>query len=160
MNAKKLVLLSTITAGLASPLLAQSQELARVISATPITEQVAAQPREVCTDQQVVEQPRKSGVGAVLGAVTGGVVGNAFGAGGGRALATAAGAVGGGVLGNRVEGAPAAEVKTVRTCNTVSVYENRPIGYDVTYEYAGRQYSMRTPNDPGQYVRVNVTPAS
>jgi uncharacterized protein YcfJ len=159
MNTKKLVLLSTIAAGLASPMLAQSQELARVISTTPITEQVA-QPREVCTDQQVVEQPRKSGVGAVLGAVAGGVVGNAFGAGSGRALATAAGAVGGGVLGNRVEGAPAAEVKTVRTCNMVSVYENRPIAYDVTYEYAGRQYTMRTPTDPGQYVRVNVTPTS
>ena len=34
-------------------------------------------------------------------------------------------------------------------------------GYDVTYEYAGREYVTRMPYDPGERirVRVDVTPA-
>jgi hypothetical protein len=31
-------------------------------------------------------------------------------------------------------------------------------GYSVTYEYAGRQYSMRTESPPGDYIPVQVTP--
>lgn len=41
-------------------------------------------------------------------------------------------------------------------------YEERIDGYDVTYEYAGREYVTRLPYDPGERlrVRVDVTPAA
>ena len=35
----------------------------------------------------------------------------------------------------------------------------RVIGYDVTYEYAGRSYTTRTQSDPGQWIPVTVQPA-
>ena len=41
-------------------------------------------------------------------------------------------------------------------------YEERIDGYEVTYEYAGRQYVTRMPYDPGERlrVRVDVTPTA
>jgi hypothetical protein len=44
------------------------------------------------------------------------------------------------------------------TCSTQTFYENRTIGYNVTYEYAGRQYQVQLPQDPGPTIRVQVTP--
>jgi outer membrane lipoprotein SlyB len=44
-----------------------------------------------------------SGGGALLGAINGGAIGNQFGAGSGRAAATAAGVIGGAAVGNEVE---------------------------------------------------------
>ena len=67
---------------------AQSQEMARVISCTPVVSQVAS-PQQVCTQSQVLTTAPKSGVGSLLGAVAGGVIGSQIGGGSGRALATA-----------------------------------------------------------------------
>jgi hypothetical protein len=44
------------------------------------------------------------------------------------------------------------------TCSTQTFYENRTIGYNVTYEYAGRQYQVQFPQDPGPTIRIQVTP--
>jgi uncharacterized protein YcfJ len=111
---KKLLAMSAIAVGLGAPTLAvQAEELARVISSTPIMN-TAQVPREICSDERVIAplQP----------------------------------------------GARAAEVKTVRTCNTVTNYESRPIAWNVVYEYAGKQYTMQTPTEPGNYVRLQITP--
>jgi uncharacterized protein YcfJ len=138
---------------------AHSQELARVISSVPVIQQVVV-PRQVCTTQQVaVEQPR-SGAGALLGAVAGGAAGNAIGDGSGRAVATMIGIMGGAVLGNRIEGSPGTRLQDQTTCTTQNVYENRTAGYNVTYEYAGRQYQVQLPQDPGPTLRVQVTPVA
>ncbi len=138
---------------------AQAQEMARVISSVPVIQQVAV-PRQVCSTQQVmVEQPR-SGAGALLGAVAGGAAGNAIGDGSGRAAATAIGILGGAMLGNRIEGAPAPRMQEQTTCSTQNIYENRTVGYNVTYEYAGRQYQVQLPQDPGPTLRVQVTPVA
>lgn len=56
------------------------------------------------------------------------------------------------------EGAPAPQTQTVQNCHTETVYENRVVGYNVTYEYAGKQYMVQMPKDPGPTVTVNVTP--
>lgn len=138
---------------------ANADEFARVISASPVVQQVAV-PRQVCMQQQVETQPSKSGLGAILGAVAGGALGNQVGHGGGRAVATAVGAVGGAVLGNNIEGTGPAQVQTVQNCHTETVYENRVNGYTVQYEYAGRQYTTQMPYQPGDSikVRVSVTP--
>ena len=35
-------------------------------------------------------------------------------------------------------------------------WEERVDGYDVTYEYAGREYVTRMPYDPGERIRIRV----
>ena len=135
----------------------EAQELGRVLSTQPIIQQVAV-PRQVCSNQQVEVVPPKSGAGAVMGAVAGGAIGNSVGRGAGNAAATVIGVLGGAVLGDRIEGTPAPQVQTVRNCGTQTVYENRTVAYNVVYEYAGRQYTVQTPNDPGPTIQLQVTP--
>ena len=133
----------------------QAQEIGRVISSIPIIQQVAV-PRQVCTQQQVTTQSQKSGAGALMGAIAGGTVGHAIGRGDG--LGTAIGMFGGAILGDKIEGAPAPETKNVQTCSTQNFYENRTVAYNVTYEYAGKQYMVQMPQDPGPSVRLQITP--
>ncbi|GAB2532213.1 MULTISPECIES: glycine zipper 2TM domain-containing protein [unclassified Simplicispira] len=151
---KKLVLFSIVlgTAGLAA-----AQEQGRVLSVTPIVQQVAY-PRQVCSNETVYSGQRTTGGGAVLGAIAGGAAGNAIGKGNGRAAATAIGLIGGAVLGNQIEGQGRPEYETVQRCGTETTYENRTVGYNVVYEYAGRQYSTQTATDPGRYIAVQVQP--
>ena len=88
------------------------------------------------------------------------MIGNSVGGGFGRAAATGIGAVAGSVIGNQVEADtnPVTEVP-VRRCQTATAYENRVVGYDVMYEYAGQRYSTRMARDPGQRFAVSVQPA-
>lgn len=134
----------------------QAQEIGRVISSTPIIQQVAV-PRQICSTQQVVTEGQKSGAGAVMGAIAGGAIGHQIGGGSGRAAATMLGAFGGSIVGDRIEGG-APEVRNVQSCSTQTMYENRTVAYNVVYEYAGRQYSVQMPQDPGPTVRVQITP--
>ena len=134
-----------------------AQEVGRVVSSTPILEQVGV-PRQVCTTEQVVVQQPKSGAGAVMGAIAGGAMGNAVGQGGGRAVATMLGLMGGAIIGDRIEGGAPAQVQDVQRCATQVVYENRPVAYRVVYEYAGKRYEVQMPNDPGPTIRLNIAP--
>ncbi|MES2511434.1 MAG: glycine zipper 2TM domain-containing protein [Pseudomonadota bacterium] len=154
---KKLLVLSTATiAGLMSVNASAADILARVISSTPVVQQVAV-PRQICNNQPMVVESPRSGGGAVLGAIAGGAVGNAIGNGGGRALATAIGLVGGAMVGDRIEGGNP-QVQNVQQCGTQTFYENRASHYNVVYEYQGTQYNTQMATDPGQYVRLQVTP--
>jgi len=143
----------------AVPVAPAAQDSARVISSTPVIQQVAV-PRQVCTTQQVVVPGQRSGAGAAMGAIAGGAIGNSIGEGGGRAAATLLGLVGGAMLGDRIEGSGASSVQNVQQCTTQTFYENRTIGYNVIYEYAGRQYQVQLPQDPGPTVRIQITPVS
>lgn len=151
---KKTILLAVLagTAGLCA-----AQEQGRVISSTPVVAQVGV-PRQVCSNQQVQIQSQKSGGGAIMGAIAGGAIGSNLGGGDGRALATAIGLIGGAMLGDRMEGAGPAQTQNVQNCTTQTFYENRTTAYNVVYEYAGKQYSVQMPNDPGPFVRLQVTP--
>jgi uncharacterized protein YcfJ len=135
----------------------QAQEVGKVISSTPIIQQVAV-PRQVCNTQQVVSGGQKSGAGAAMGAIAGGVIGNQMGQGTGNALATMAGLVGGAILGEKIEGPGTPEVKNVQSCSQQMFYENRTMAYNVVYEFAGKQYSVQMPQDPGPTVRLQITP--
>ncbi len=130
--------------------------LARVISSTPVVQQVAV-PRQVCSNEAVIMQAPKSGAGALMGAIAGGAAGNAIGNGGGRAAATMIGLVGGAILGDRIEG-PNNQLQNVQQCSTQTFYENRTSYFNVVYEYQGTQYTAQMPNDPGLHVRLKVTP--
>ncbi|MEJ7930747.1 hypothetical protein WG922_12245 [Ramlibacter sp. AN1015] len=135
----------------------QAQESGRVLSSVPVIQQVAV-PRQVCNNYPVVVEQPRSGAGALLGAIAGGAAGNAIGDGGGRAVATALGLLGGAVLGDRIEG-PNAQLQQHTQCSTQTTYENRAVSYQVTYEYAGRQYSVQLPYDPGPTIALQILPA-
>jgi uncharacterized protein YcfJ len=149
---------ATIGAACAAPA-AFAAEYATVVSSTPVTATVPVQ-RQNCSDAQQLVQPAPSGAGAVVGAIAGGLLGHTVGGGFGRAAATGIGAVAGSVIGNQIEadGQPATAVP-VRRCQTATRYENRIVGYDVMYDYAGQRYSTRLARDPGQRLAVSVQPA-
>jgi uncharacterized protein YcfJ len=136
-----------------------AQEQGRVISTTPVIQQVVV-PRQVCTNEQVTTQSQqKSGAGALVGGIAGGAMGNAVGNGSGRAAATMIGIVGGAILGNHIEGGkPQAQTQNVQRCTTQTFYENKPIAYNVVYEFNGKQYQVQLPQDPGPFVSLQVTP--
>ena len=153
---KKIVIFSALAA---VAVVASAQEQGRVLSATPIIQQVGV-PQQVCGNETVYSGNRTTGAGAVIGAIAGGAVGNTIGKGSGRAAATAIGVLGGAVVGNQIEGNGQPQYQNVQRCTTETYYENRTVGYDVVYEYAGRQYTTRTQNDPGRWIPVSVQPAA
>jgi uncharacterized protein YcfJ len=153
-----LILAGLTTVGLLASTGASAMDImARVISSTPVVQQVAV-PRQVCNNQQVFTQAPKTGGGALLGAVAGGAAGNAIGNGSGRAVATMLGLFGGAILGDRIEGPGGQQVQNVQQCSTQTFYENRPSYFNVVYEYQGTQYNTQMVTDPGQFVRLQVTP--
>jgi uncharacterized protein YcfJ len=152
----QITLLSGLLAALASAPV-HAQEVGKVISSTPIIQQVAV-PRQVCNNEQVVTPGQKSGAGAAMGAIAGGAIGNNIGQGSGRAAATMLGLFGGAILGDKVEGAGTPEVRNVQNCSQQMFYENRTMAYNVVYEYAGKQYTVQMPQDPGPTVRLQITP--
>ncbi len=142
---------------------------ARVESVQPQYE-VVQMPRQECTNQLVQDAPQpvaNNGVaGAVIGGVAGGILGHQVGRGNGNTAATAAGAIVGAIAGNSIQNnnqpqqyvqAPPREVQS---CRTVTEQQQRLVGYRVTYEYHGNQYTTVTREQPGQSlpVRVSVTP--
>ena len=133
-----------------------SLEQAKVISSTPVVQQVNV-PQRVCNNVPVALQEPKTGAGAVMGAIAGGVIGNAIGQGAGNAAATALGVMGGAVLGDRIEGNNTT-VSTVQQCTTQYTLSSQVTRYNVVYEYAGKQYSVQMARDPGASLSVDVTP--
>jgi uncharacterized protein YcfJ len=135
---------------------AHAQEVGQVISRAAVYQQVIV-PRQTCTQTPVTVSNPSSGAGALMGAIAGGAIGNQIGGGSGRALATIAGVMGGAMMGDKVEnsGAPA---QNQTTCTSQNVYENRLTGYNVVYEYAGKQFNVVLPQDPGPTLQLQVTP--
>lgn len=151
---KKQVLFAT---ALVASGLTLAQDYGRVISATPIIQQITT-PRQVCTTEQVSVQQPKSGAGALMGAIAGGAIGNSVGGGSGRTAATVLGVVGGAMVGDRIEGSSPNQVQNVQRCETQNFYENRTVAFNVVYEYAGKQYSAQMLNDPGDSIQLRITP--
>ncbi|MFM7000299.1 MAG: glycine zipper 2TM domain-containing protein [Limnohabitans sp.] len=137
--------------------LAQAQEVGQVISRVAVYQQVAV-PRQSCSQTPVAVQAPSSGAGALMGAIAGGAVGSQIGGGTGQALATMVGVVGGSILGDRIEN-PGPQIQNQTTCTTQNFMENRLVGYNVVYEYAGKQYTVQLPQDPGPTIQLQVTPA-
>jgi uncharacterized protein YcfJ len=157
---------------------------ARVIAARPVVERIPVSREECWNDRQRGYEERRVtrsdtgaaiGPGTVLGAVVGGVIGHQFGnSSGGRDRGTAAGAIVGGLVGNQVDRdrgnvGPSRETvevervpveRDVERCRTVNEVREATLGYDVRYDYRGRQFTTRLPYDPGRnlQVRVDVAP--
>jgi uncharacterized protein YcfJ len=135
---------TVFTLALLASAAAPAQEVAQVVSSTPIYQQVAV-PRQVCSQTPVVVQPRNTGTGSTLGALVGGAIGHQSGSG----LGTVAGAIGGAIIGNQLENQGSARVQNQTNCFVENVYENRIVGYNVVYQQGGRQFSVQTQQDPG-----------
>ena len=151
---KKLILLTTIAAFGGTCF---AQDVGKVLSATPVIQQVGV-PRQVCSAEQVAVAQPKSGAGAAMGAIAGGAMANAATRGPGQAAATMIGIIGGAVIGDRIEGPATAQVQNVQRCTTQTFYENRAVSYNVVYEFAGKQYAVQMPQDPGPTVQLQVMP--
>ncbi|QLP99223.1 MAG: hypothetical protein HZY78_01965 [Burkholderiaceae bacterium] len=127
-----------------------------MLSSTPIVQPVTVQ-RQVCVPQQVVTLCAQW-----PGRGDGGDCGRRHRQRHrrrrGRDIATGAGLIGGAILGNQIEGSGAAQTQTVQQCSMQNVMENRVTGYNVTWDYAGRQYTTQMAYDPGAWVRVQVVP--
>ncbi len=133
--------------------LAQAQEVGMVLSRTAVYQQVAV-PRQNCA-QTITPNAPTSGGGAFTGAIAGGVIGSAIGD--GRGLGTLVGAIGGAMIGDKAESN--ANSQPITTCTTQTVMENRLVGYTVVYEYAGKQYTVQLPQDPGPTIPLQISPA-
>lgn len=132
-----------------------AQEVGLVLSSTPVVQQVSV-PRTVCTPV-APSQVTTTGGGAAVGGLTGAGVGSMIGSGSGNTAAIAVGTIMGAIIGNNVEAQNQRYAQTYPQCTTQTAYENRTIGYDVVYEYAGRQFSARLPYNPGRTVQLQVS---
>jgi uncharacterized protein YcfJ len=142
-------------------------DFAEVVRVEPIRRQVrVSEPVRECWQEThaVPDWPFSSNhVGCtLLGGAIGTVVGNQIGHGRGKDVARVAGALIGGAIGHRVSVDRAQqrgdELRSYERCDVRyrDSFVERIDGYDVTYEYAGREYITRMPYDPGDRIRVRV----
>jgi len=138
----------------------RERDTARVIESRPVYE--GAFSRQECWNPraghyEALRAPEGTNVGkgAAIGAVTGGVLGHQVDSGGG----TAAGAILGGILGHQLErrndrdDQPDLDRSRCRVASEGSG-SGALLGYDVRYEYEGREYVTRMSNEPGRRLRV------
>lgn len=140
------------------------RDYAKVISATPVYKQVSvSRPEQECWTETVAyerDTGSNSATPTLLGAVIGGAIGHAVGR-HDRRSGTAIGAVLGGSIGHDIGKSRAGkrvEYRDERRCETrqVTHYEDRLMGYDVTYRYRGEDYFTHMDRDPGKRIRVAV----
>lgn len=110
-----------------------------------------------------------SNIATVIGGIVGAAIGSQVGGGSARYATAAIGSMVGGMAGREIYEAGqreryTARSGTVRVCDpepyggyrSSPVSDSRVAGYDVTYEYAGRQFHTRTDYHPGDRIRVRV----
>lgn len=163
MNLQAKLILSALCVG-ALPLAqaADFEDFGRVVRVTPQVEQVN-RPRQECRTEYVqVQQPQqRSAGGSIIGGIAGALIGSQVGGGHGKTAATAAGAIAGAVVGDRVDNngntVGGVQEQAVQQCRTVDHWESRNNGYEVSYDYRGRNYTSIMSYDPGQRVRLRVS---
>jgi len=132
-------------------------DVARVIEARPI--EVAGNAHDECWNPRAGhfeevrgENKTRIGKGAAIGALAGGVIGHQS----DSNIGTGVGAVLGGIIGHQIERRNNDDKQDdldFSRCRTTSVDSNLA-GYDVRYEYRGREYLTRMDRDPGRTLRV------
>jgi uncharacterized protein YcfJ len=134
----------------------------RVLDARPLYRQVAIEvPHESCRVETIAREERRRGGDSFGGTLVGGLVGAAIGheLGHGRGAATAVGGVIGASIGNdAARGSRAVSYRDQEVCRQSyhTEYEQRIVGYDVSYSYQGRIYQTRTDRHPGERIALDV----
>ncbi len=145
---------------------ASRYEFGTVLESHPIMAVSRLQePRQQCWDEPVVfqERRRQSATGTILGGIIGAAIGNKVGHGrSNKRVGAVAGAVLGATIGNDIsrKGRHGHSYQAVeQRCRTVYevVEEERVIGYNVKYRYAGHTYTTETEKDPGSSLRLKVS---
>ena len=161
-------LVAAAALGLAGAIVAQtSYQSVAVVASQPVYQLTRIEsPQQRCVEQrlQVERRASFSATPVILSTLIGGAIGNAVGH---NKSNKRVGAVLGAVLGNAVGRDIAAQNRrpatvgydVVERCETVYVShdEERLIGYDVTYDYQGQRYTVRTQKDPGASIELEVT---
>lgn len=145
-------------------------DYATVVESRPIIQIVEiSTPQQQCWQEEylVARDYRRGGSNTptLLATIIGGAIGNAVGH---NKSNKRVGAVVGAVLGHSVgrdimrQQPPVPyrrEVELVERCETVyqQHQQERIVGYQVTYNYNGQNYSVRTDSDPGDRIRVRVS---
>ncbi|MCV2362319.1 glycine zipper 2TM domain-containing protein [Paucibacter sp. DJ1R-11] len=179
-SALALALSAVLFAGLPAEVRAQtlapqassgSSTLVRVISSTPNLERIT-ETRQQCSyeTQQVVQPPVASQAGmgstggALLGALAGGLLASQVGKGNGKHVAIAAGSATGALIGkNMAEQSgstasyPSYSQQQVQVCRPVSVQREQVRDYSVRYEHQGQEYQVQLPQQPGQWLKLNIS---
>lgn len=142
----------------------QFYDYARVVSSTPIYEEIN-EPRSECWTEQVSvtheSVDNRSYGSAIIGGLVGGILGNQVSKGSGRKVATVLGATTGAIVGNNVGNNGARHVtreypEEVERCRSIDNWTRRITGYDVAYRYQGREYNTYLPFDPGRELKLKV----
>ncbi len=147
-----------------APVAADSRGNGNVEYARVISVQKIPGPRQICTDQTVVERRRPEDrnrvAGTVIGAIAGGIIGHQIGGGRGRTVATVGGAVAGGAIGRKVQGDHQDRdtvTRVVKHCRPATESEEQGATlYDVVYAYQGQNLHVRLDYDPGDRIELPV----
>jgi uncharacterized protein YcfJ len=134
-------------------------DYAQVVSVKPIVEQVqVTTPHRECREEEVTQGGNDGKGGAVLGAIAGGAIGNAAGHNTqSRRLDTVVGVVAGAVIGDKMaQSEPTTTTEEHCRSRREVQYEQKTVGYDVTYRYGDHEYNTRMDHDPGNEIRVVV----
>lgn len=139
---------------------AERLEYGRVIDSRPVYE--SEDRKEECWNPRAghYEERRethdRNANGTVAGAVIGGVVGHQVDHGAGGTLG---GALLGGLIGNQVDKSHSSKPQNdldYSRCRVIGGNNGRVLGYDVRYEYRGRQYNARLDHEPPKRLRVGT----
>ncbi len=140
-------------------------EYAAVLESRPVYREVrVSEPLRECWEQPVYHTQRqhKSVGGMLAGGLLGGIIGHQVGGGRGNKVATAVGTLIGAKIGHDAINGDVQNRRTIagydehsKTRDRVS-YEQLLDGYDVTYEYRGRQYQLMMPYDPGKHIKMRI----
>jgi uncharacterized protein YcfJ len=158
----KLILSAMLLGSLPAVQAADFEDYGRVVRVTPQVERINRPQQECRTEYVQVQQQQQRGVGgSIVGGIAGALLGSQVGSGSGRTAAAAAGAIAGAVVGDRVDNQNAqpagVQEQAVKQCRTVDSWESRTTGYEVVYDYRGRNYTSYMSQDPGERVRLRVS---
>lgn len=96
--------------------------------------------------------------GAIIGGVVGGLLGHQVGHGSGNTAATIAGTIAGAAVGQHLAAGQAAQPAQYPypACHMEVQRAREPQGYNVTYRFAGREFTETLPVQPGRTLRLQV----
>lgn len=154
-----------------APQSSANSSFVRVISSTPNLERIT-ETRQQCAyetqqvqSHQAASQAGMSGTGgAVLGALAGSLLASQIGKGNGKHAAIAAGSATGALIGKNLAeqsgsayGPMTVSHQQVQVCRPVSVQREQVRDYTVRYEHQGQEYQVQMPQQPGQWLKLQVS---
>jgi uncharacterized protein YcfJ len=145
---------SSYNKGYSSATTGHFYDYAKVNSVTPIYETIEHRVPRQCNYRQSSDNHRRSATPAILGGIIGAALGNELGH---NKSNKRVGAVAGGILGASIGSDIGSRHRAPRECNQYDIeYEERVVGYDVSYRYRGNNYLTTTREYPGKKIQLKL----